>query len=174
MTDEDHDGAVSKELEAEQEETGDREPIEGTIEPPPDEAADAFLELESELATSETATSSGDVTRPAALVVGARKVSAGAVPDSYPREIRAQSALELQVLLRGGERTAVYLGWPEDGGIDPDSSLGRLLAVLDVSPAEFADLYGEELLLEREGGHYTVFLPPEPPRGTGNWELGVF
>lgn len=133
-------------------------------------AAERFFELEAELAADETAGGADDRLR--GLVVDAETVPAGEVPGSYPLSIETDEALALQVDL--GDRTTVaYLDWPGAEGIDAESALGRLLAALGVSADSFADLYGERVLLEREAGHYTVFVPPEPPRGTGNWVLGV-
>lgn len=140
----------------------------------PEAAVDAFLELEAELADTEAETGTGlPEERPSGLVVGAETVPAGSVSDAYPLTVTSERALELRVMLRDGGRTTVYLDWPGEEGVEPDSPLGRLLAALDVPADAFADLYGETLLLEREGEHYTVLLPPEPPRGSGRWELGV-
>lgn len=141
--------------------------------PPPDEAVDRFLALESELAATEAATRPKDTPRPSGIVVDAGTVPNESVPKSYPVKIRTTEALELRLALRSGERTAVYLEWPGTDGIDSESVLGRLLAALDMSAGEFANLYGTTVLLEREERHYTVFVPSEPPRGTGAWELGV-
>lgn len=169
-----------REVEATGERVIDRETVDaevageeaaGTTQPSPDEAMDRFLELEAELAATDAATEPRDG-RPVGLVVGAETVPADAVPDSYPTTVTTESALELRVVLRDSERTTVYLDWPEEG-VDPESALGRLLAALDIPADDFAELYGETLLLERERGHYTVLLPPEPPRGSGRWVLGV-
>lgn len=134
-------------------------------------AAETFLDLEAELAADETAAGAGG-DRLRGLVVDAETVPAGAVPDSYPGDVTAGEALALRVDL--GDRTTVaYLDWPGREGVDPESALGRLLAALGVPADSFADLYGVPVLLEREAGHHTVFVPPEPPQGTGNWVLGV-
>lgn len=139
----------------------------------PEEAVDGFLDLEAELAAPDGATDLRTDGRPSGRVVGAETIPSDAVPDAYPIAIPTETALELRVVLRNGDRTTVYLDWPGDAGLDPASRLGRLLAALDVSADAFADLYGETLMLEREGRHYTVLVPPEPPRGSGYWELGV-
>lgn len=142
-------------------------------EPSPDDAVDTFLELEAELADTDAATTPRGDAHPVGRVVGVETTPADAMPDSYPQSVTTEVALELRLALPDGERTTAYLDWPEDRGIDRDSTLGRLLAALEVSADEFADLYGETVVLEREGRHYTVLLPPEPPRGSGRWELGV-
>lgn len=159
--------------------TGDDREGEATVDrgaetgaaPSDDGAAERFLELEAELAADETTTGPGGA-RPRGLVVDVETVPAEEVPDSYPLAVETDEALALHVDL--GDRTTVaYLDWPGAEGIDAESALGRLLAALGLSSDSFADLYGETLLLEREAGHYTVFVPPEPPRGTGGWVLGV-
>lgn len=133
-----------------------------------EEAADSFLELEGELEADEPPAAD----RTTGLVVDAETVPATEVPSSYPLAPTTDAVLALTLDTAAGEMTA-YLEWPDDGTVDPDSRLGRLLAAAGVPADTFADLYGRTLLLEREGAHYTVFVPPERPRGTGDWALGV-
>jgi hypothetical protein len=135
----------------------------------PDRAADSFLELESELDV-EDAPETGRTT---GLVVDAATVPAAEVPASYPVDVTTTSVLALTLDTAGGREVTAYLEWPDDGVVEPSSRLGRLLAAAGVSADDFADLYGRTLLLERTGEHVTVFVPPEQPRGHGDWSLGV-
>lgn len=132
-------------------------------------AADAFLELEGELGADDPPRE--DPTT--GLVVDAETVPAGEVPASYPLDATTDSVLALTVETAGGRTVTDYFEWPDDGTVDPDSRLGRLLAAAGVSADSFADIYGRRLPLERVGDRYTVFVPPERPRGSGDWSLGV-
>lgn len=188
-----------REIEVMNEEVFHEEALDSTAEPAPDDAVEQFLALEAELsgidldrhsdtggisdAEVETDATEDILTlrvtagrtdeQPSGLVRGAEPIPAANVPESYPLAVTTESALALQVGLRTGGTTTVYLDWPGGEGVKASSPLGRLLAALDVSPDSFADLYGERLPLEREAGYYTVVLPPEQPKGSGDWELGV-
>ena len=133
-----------------------------------DRTADSFLELEGELDAADDGTA-----RTTGLVVDAGTVPAGSVPDAYPHDVGSGQALQLTLELADGRTVPAYFEWPDGGAVDPKSRLGRLLGALEVSADSFADLYGRTLLLERTGGGYAVFVPPEQPRGTGEWSLGV-
>ena len=174
MTEDDSEAEAVAERDVEERGVGERDVDASDVaaDPAPEVAVDAFVELEAELADAEASTGPLDE-HPSGLVVGAETVAAGAVPDTYPLTVTTDRALELRLRLRDGGRATVYLDWPGEEGVAPDSSLGRLLAALGVSADAFADLYGKTLLLEREGEHYAVLLPPEPPHGSGRWELGV-
>lgn len=134
-----------------------------------DAAADAFVALEGEL-DAAGATASG---RTVGLVVDAATVPADRVPESYPLEPGGGEALALTLDLGDGGETTTYLAWPTDGRVDPDSRLGRLLAATGVPADAFADLYGRQLLVERDGEHDTLYVPPERPQGRGDWSLVV-
>lgn len=135
----------------------------------PETAADSFLELEGHLEADEEP----PPRRTTGLVVDAETVPADRVPSSYPLDVATDEVLALTLELDGRRETTTYLEWPADGTVDPDSRLGHLLAATGVAPDAFADLYGREVLLERVGGQYTVYVPPERPQGTGDWALGV-
>jgi hypothetical protein len=131
-------------------------------------AADSFLELEGELDAADDGTA-----QTKGLVVDAGTVPAGSVPDAHPHDVESGQALQLTLELADDRTVPAYFGWPDGGAVDPESRLGRLLGALEVSADSFADLYGRTLPLERTGGGYAVFVPPEQPRGTGEWSLGV-
>jgi hypothetical protein len=137
-----------------------------------DRTAERFLELESELAAGSGATLPDGTVRPARLV-DAELVSAADVPDGYPLAPGEGRALGVTLELQSGRRVPAYLDWPEDGDPTAESALGRLLAGLDVAPAQLAALYGRRLLVEVVDGRYTPYLPDEPPRGTGRDVYGV-
>lgn len=135
----------------------------------PETAADSFLELEGEL----EADAAPPARRTSGLVVDAETVSADRVPSTYPHDVATDEVLALTLEVGDGRETSAYLEWPDDGTVDPDSRLGRLLAATGVAPDAFADLYGRELLLERVGEHLVVYVPPDAPQGSGDWALGV-
>jgi hypothetical protein len=137
-----------------------------------DRAAERFLELESELAAGEDATLPDGTVRPGRLV-DAELISAADVPDGYPLDPGTGRALAVTLELEGGRRVPAYLDWPDDGDPAAESTLGRLLAGLDVAPEHLAELYGRQVLVEVVEGRYTLYLPDEPPRGTGRDVYGV-
>jgi len=137
-----------------------------------DSTAKRFLELESELAAGSDATVPDGTVRPARLV-DARLAPATDVPDGYPLALGEGRVLAVTLELAGGREVQAYLDWPEDGEPAEESTLGRLLAGLDVAPEQLAELYGQRLLVEVVDGHYTPYLPAEPPRGTGRDVYGM-
>jgi len=135
----------------------------------PDAAADSFLDLETRLATP----ADPGTDRTVGLVVDAATLTAEQVPDGYPLPSGADEALALTLDLARAGRTTTYLAWPSDGTVRAASRLGRLLAATGVPADAFADLYGRQLLVERDGEHDTLYVPAERPRGSGDWVLGV-
>lgn len=137
-----------------------------------DRTAERFLELESELVAGSDATLPDGTVRPARLV-DAELVPAADVPGGYPLTPGDGRALAVTLELAGGRTVPAYLDWPEDGDPAGESTLGRLLAGLDVAPEQLAELYGRRVLVEVVDGRYTPYLPEEPPRGTGRDVYGV-
>jgi hypothetical protein len=140
--------------------------------PAEERAAERFLELESELSAGPDATLPDGTVRPGRLV-DAELVPTADVPDGYPLDVGTGRALAVTLELEGGRRVPAYLDWPEDGDPAEESTLGRLLAGLDVAPEQLAELYGRQVLVEVVDGRYTLYLPDEPPRGTGRDVYGV-
>ena len=134
--------------------------------------AERFLELESELTAGPEATLPDGTVRSGRLV-DAELVSAADIPEEYPRHPGTGRALAVTLEIAGGRRVPAYLDWPEDGDPTAESTLGRLLAGLDVAPEQLAELYGRRVLVEVVEGRYTLYLPEEPPRGTGRDVYGV-
>jgi hypothetical protein len=137
-----------------------------------DSTAERFLELESALAAGSDATLPDGTVRQARLV-DAELVPAADVPDEYPLAPGEGRALAVTLELTGGHSVPAYLDWPQDGDLAEESTLGRLLAGLDVAPEQLAELYGRRVLVEVVDGQYTPYLPAEPPRGTGRDVYGV-
>lgn len=135
-----------------------------------DRTAQRFLELESELDAGGGAPPEGERRR--GQVVDAERVDAAEIPSSYPADIGG-AALALEVELESGRRVPVFLDWPADGTSDRDTELGRLLSALGVPADALAELYGAELLLAVEDGHYTVYTPDSAPRGTQHGWVGI-
>lgn len=144
----------------------------GTVERSGDRAAERFLALESELAAGSDATLPDGSVRPGRLV-DAALVPAADVPDGYPLDPGEGRALAVTLELEGGRSVPAYLDWPESGDPAEESTLGRLLAGLEVAPEQLAELYGRQVLVEVVDGRYTLYLPDEPPRGTGRDRYGV-
>ncbi|WP_254839371.1 hypothetical protein [Natronomonas marina] len=132
-------------------------------------AADAFLDLEGELSADDPPPEGPR----SGLVVDAETVPAGEVPASSPLDATTDSVLALTLETADGRAVTDYFEWPDDGGVDPESRLGRLLAAANVPADGFADLYGRRLPLERADGRWRAFVPRERPRGAGDWSLGV-
>jgi len=128
-----------------------------------DDAADAFLELESQF-TIRTLPG-----RVRGRAVDVERVPTPAVPADYPVEIRTDEALALAVEI-DDERVPVYFAFDDDL---TDGRLGRLLELKGISPERFADLYGETVLLTVEEGHYVPVVPEEDPRGSALGGYGV-
>lgn len=145
---------------------------EAEFERPEDRAAERFLELEAELAASSDATLPEETVR-SGYLADAALVPASEVPDGYPVAVGTGQALALTVELDGGRTVPTYLDWPEGGEPNEESTLGRLLAGLDVAPEQLAELYGRRVLVEVVDGHYTLYLPERPPEGTGRDVFGV-
>lgn len=81
------------------------------------------------------------------------------VPEDYPRSYDTPEVLVLDLEApEGGERVTVYLPYPVDDTITPESDLGRLLDRVDVPPDRFADLLGERIPVTREDDHLVVDL----------------
>lgn len=160
-----------------QQETADRpadetEEISESFARPEDEAAARFLELEAELADAASPALPDGTVRHGVLV-DATLVSASAVPAAYPLDITSRQALALSVELDTGKSVTAYLDWPADGEPGDDSTLGRLLSGLDVPPEQLGELYGKRVLTTVIAGHYTLYVPEEPPRGSGENVYGV-
>ncbi len=143
-----------------------------TVERAEDRAAERFLALESELAAGSDATLPDGTVRPGRLV-DAALVPAADVPDAYPLDPGEGRALAVTLELDGGRNVPAYLDWPEDGDPAEESTLGRLLAGLKLAPEQLAELYGRQVLVEVVDSRYTLYLPDEPPRGTGRDRHGV-
>ncbi len=126
-----------------------------------EDAAESFLDLESELTNID-----GDRVRGRAIDV--ERIPAETVPADYPVTITTPQALALTLELRTGEETRVYFEF-EDG--TPEDRLVRLLDRHGIEPERFADLYGESLLLTVEGSHHVPYVPPDGPEGSS---LGVY
>ena len=137
-----------------------------------DRTAERFLELESALAAGSGATLPDGTVRPARLV-DAELVPAADVPEGSPLAPGDGRALVVTLELAGGRTVSAYLDWPEEGDPAEESTLGRLLAGLDVAPERLAELYGRRVLVEVVDGRYRPYLPAEPPRGTGRAVYGV-
>ena len=141
------------------------------FERPEDRAAERFLELEAELASGSEATLPDGSVR-AGRLVDAALVPTADVPPEYPVDIGQDEALALTVELEGGRTVPTYLDWPEDRAAE-ESRLGRLLTGMDVAPEQLAELFGRRVLVTVVNGRYTLYLPDEPPRGTGRDVYGV-
>ena len=137
-----------------------------------DRVAERFLELEAELAAGSEATLPDGSVR-AGRIVDAALVSATDIPQGYPVEVGRRQALALTVELDEGRRVPTYLDWPEDRDPEEESTLGRLLAGMEIAPEQLAELYGRQVLVEVVDGRYTLYLPDEPPRGTGRDVYGI-
>lgn len=131
-----------------------------------DMAAESFLEVEQAIDSMVE----GAQVRGQAIDV--ERIPAHEVPDGFPYEIGTADALALTLELDETEgRTATtYFEWPDEG---TGTRLGRLLALRDVSIDRFADLHGEDILLEVEDGHFVPVLPDEEPRGDDRAYYGV-
>lgn len=127
-----------------------------------DSAAEAFLDLESDI---DGGGPSGHVRGRA---VDVERLPAADVPDDYPRDVSTDEALALHLDVDGGRETVVYFEWDETVSDDP---LGRLLALHDVPPERFADLHGSAIVLEPVEGYWVPVVPEESPRGSS---LGVY
>ena len=93
-----------------------------------------------------------------AIVADAERIDSTAVPDTYPLEARTEEAIALTVDF-GTETETAYLAWPAD---NRETGLTRLLDALGVN---LWDLYGETVLVERQGVHAVIVTPDETPRG---------
>lgn len=137
-----------------------------------DRAAERFLDLEGELGAGGRGVARG-------IVTDAERVERSAAPADYPFEGDPAELLALTVDTGDGE-TTVYVAWP--GGrpaVDDwrardarrtDTPLDRLLSAMGIG---LGDLFGERVLLERVDGHLRIVTPPESPRSSGDWGLGV-
>lgn len=126
-----------------------------------DRGAEAFLDLESDLAEAEE----DDLPKKLGygLVVDAERVDSSAVPADYPWTITSGSAIALTLEHGRTEQTATaYFDWPPKDG----DRLSRLLAVAGISDDAFAELHGTQILLTVSNGHVVPFVPPAPPRGS--------
>ncbi len=131
-----------------------------------DAAADSFLAVEQELDTM----AEGMQVRGQAIDV--ERIPAHEVPDGFPYDIEPDEALALTLEIdqTDGKTVTTYFGWPGDGG---DERLGKLLQLRDVPIDRFADLHGDNILLEVENGHFVPVLPQEEPRGDDRAYYGV-
>jgi hypothetical protein len=126
-----------------------------------EDAAESFLDLEADMGPPD-----GERVRGRAVDV--ERIDAAAVPPAYPVTITTGEALALTLALRSGDETTVYFE-VADGA--PGDRLARLLEGHGVTPDRFADLHGESLLLDVEGGHHVPYVPPGGPKGS---PLGVY
>ncbi len=128
-----------------------------------DDAAESFLELESQF---------GGETLPGGVrgrAVDVERVPASHVPEDYPVDIGTEEALALTLAVDGAE-VDVYFAFEADLA---DDRLGRLLALKGIPADRFADLYGESILLTVEDGHHVPVVPDESPRGDATGFYGV-
>lgn len=130
----------------------------------PDDVAETFLELDDDLDLTLDTDQTGDSRR--GLVVDADRVSTDEVPQGYPLPSSTDQAVALTVDF-GEKTTTVYLAWPDEG----DGETG-LTWLLDAMGIELRDLYGREVLVDREDGHDVLVTPEERPRGS-DVEAGV-
>lgn len=137
---------------------------EGSADRSVDDAAESFLDVETQLQASD-----GTVRGRA---VDVEKVSAEEVPAGYPVEIGTAEALVLTLAVDAlNEReVSVYFEW--DGG-RADDRLGRLLSLYGVSQHRFGDLHGESILLASRDGTYVPYIPDEGVRGDERGVYGV-
>jgi len=131
-----------------------------------DDAADSFLEVEQELDTL------AEGTQVRGQAIDVERIPASEVPEDFPYDVGAGDALALTLEIdeTEGKAATTYFGWP---GGTPDERLGKLLQLCDVSPDRFADLHGENVLLEVEDGHLVPVLPREEPRGDDRAYWGI-
>lgn len=144
---------------------------EATDERPVETTAERFLELETELAGAEPTLPDGTVR--SGYIADAALVPVGEVPEGYPVSLGADRALAITIELETGREVPAYLDWPADEGPTADSMLGRLLQTVDLEPEHLADLYGSRVLVTVTDGHYTLYVPDHPPRGSGRTVYGV-
>jgi hypothetical protein len=131
-----------------------------------DDAADSFLEVEQALDTM------ADGMQVRGQAIDVERISATEVPEEFPSDVGTGDALALTLELdeTEGKTATTYFGWP---GETPDERLGKLLQLCEVSPDRFADLHGEDILLEVEDGHVVPVLPREEPRGDDRAYWGI-
>ncbi|WP_135665917.1 hypothetical protein [Halorhabdus rudnickae] len=121
-----------------------------------DEAIARFYELDEDF-DRPPGGASGEPRR--AIVTDAEQVDEGEIPETYPLEGDPAQAIAL-TLDFGTETATAYLALP---GGDRETGLTRLLDALDV---ELRGLYGETVLVERQGVHTVIVTPEETPRGS--------
>lgn len=131
-----------------------------------DRRAESFLEVEAELDGFP------DGTTVRAEAVDVERIDADDVPDDFPIDIETPHALALELTPRGADERTVrtYFEWHDTGS---DDRLARLLELHDVDHGEFAALYGREILLRFENGHY-VPVTPERQFGDERAIYGIF
>lgn len=131
-----------------------------------DSAATSFLEVEQELDTMVE----GMQVRGQAIDV--ERIPAHEVPQGFPYDVGTDDALALTLELEetAGKTVTTYFEWPAEG---TDDRLGTLLQLRDVPLDRFADLHGEEVLLEVEAGHFVPVLPEGEPRGDERAYWGI-
>ncbi len=131
-----------------------------------DSAAGSFLEVEQEL----DAMVEGMQVRGQAIDV--ERVPAYDVPEGFPYEIWTDDALALTLELAEtqGKTVTTYFAWPGKGA---DERLGKLLQLREIPIDRFADLHGEDILLQVENGHFVPVLPEEEQRGDARAYWGI-
>lgn len=135
----------------------------------PSASAASFVSLEEELRTDPDRAPIRTPTY--GRIADARKIDRVAVPDDYPRSIRSERALAIDLVATddGGRTVTAFFEWPPDGS----GRLGRLLSAAGVGYDRFADLNGTAVLVGEEDGHYVPLLPEDAPGGSARGYLGL-
>ncbi len=119
-----------------------------------DGQAQTLVELEDELSSIPGAEIADSEQYASGMVVGADRVGASELPETYPISFETPQLLRLDVQLPSNQVTALYVGWPDQ--IADETPLFQLLEAIDVGVNSFADILGEEVPLRVEGVHYVA------------------
>ncbi|WP_330630581.1 hypothetical protein [Halocatena halophila] len=119
-----------------------------------DGQAQTLVELEDELGSVPGAEIADSEQYESGMVVGADRVGASDLPETYPISFETPQLLRLDVQLPSNQVTSVYVGWPDQ--IADETPLFRLLEAIGVGVNSFADILGEEVPLRVEGVHYVA------------------
>ena len=128
--------------------------------------ATSFLEIESQ----HLPRVDGESVRGRAVEVD--RIPASAVPDEYPVTITTDEALALRIEIEAStdHETVCYFAYDQQ---QTTGRLSRLLALHDIPPHRFGDLYGCSLHLVAEDGYYVPYLPTASPRGSPHAVYGL-